>query len=420
MTQALADAFATGIAEHPEDWHGAASWSGYLDPGENPVSMDSDSGNPDNKDPDNARQDSEKRTPARICIVCPYSWTRRAASSSTSVTWPNTSSAADTRSPRSPPRNADTAAAVRRLGGPRGPGADNGSVARLSFGFRQAGCAPAARRHLRRDPHPRAGLALARPARALGRAGPHRRHLPHLQPALPGHGRRVLILQAALEKISARIAVSEYARRTLVEHLGGDAVVIPNGVDVDFFARAKPKSEWQGGTLGFIGRIDEPRKGLPVLTKALPKILAERPGTRLLVAGMTRRRPSSPCPPRCARASNSSGMVSDEDKARLLRSVDVYVAPNTGGESFGIILVEAMSAGASGAGLRPRRVRPGPRPGRGRRTLRQRGRGRPGRRGPSPARRPRAPASRARGSAHVRRASTGRPVGADIRLLTRR
>lgn len=40
------------------------------------------------------------------------------------------------------------------------------------------------------------------------------------------------------------------------------------------------------------------------------------------------------------------GMVSDEDKARLLRSVDVYVAPNTGGESFGIILVEAMSAGA--------------------------------------------------------------------------
>lgn len=39
-------------------------------------------------------------------------------------------------------------------------------------------------------------------------------------------------------------------------------------------------------------------------------------------------------------------MISDEDKARLLRSVDLYVAPNTGGESFGIILVEAMSAGA--------------------------------------------------------------------------
>ncbi|MGH3323883.1 MAG: glycosyltransferase family 4 protein, partial [Streptomyces sp.] len=61
------------------------------------------------------------------------------------------------------------------------------------------------------------------------------------------------ILQPALEKISARIAVSEYARRTLVEHLGGDAVVIPNGVDVGFFAGAEPKAEWQGGTIGFIG-----------------------------------------------------------------------------------------------------------------------------------------------------------------------
>lgn len=56
------------------------------------------------------------------------------------------------------------------------------------------------------------------------------------------------ILQPALEKISARIAVSEYARRTLVEHLGGDAVTIPNGVDVGFFADAEPKEEWQGGS----------------------------------------------------------------------------------------------------------------------------------------------------------------------------
>ncbi|QIY94723.2 glycosyltransferase family 4 protein [Streptomyces sp. S1D4-11] len=155
------------------------------------------------------------------------------------------------------------------------------------------------------------------------------------------------ILQAALEKISARIAVSEYARRTLVEHLGGDAVVIPNGVDVDFFARAKPKPEWQGDTLGFIGRIDEPRKGLPVLMKALPKILAERPGTRLLVAGRGDEEEAVESLPAEMRSRvEFLGMVSDEDKARFLRSVDVYVAPNTGGESFGIILVEAMSAGA--------------------------------------------------------------------------
>ncbi|MEC4015586.1 glycosyltransferase family 4 protein [Streptomyces sp. H27-D2] len=155
------------------------------------------------------------------------------------------------------------------------------------------------------------------------------------------------ILQPALEKISARIAVSEYARRTLVEHLGGDAVVIPNGVDVGFFDRAEPKAEWQGGTIGFIGRIDEPRKGLPTLIKALPKILADRPGSRLLVAGPGDEEEAVATLPKELRERvEFLGMVSDEDKARLLRSVDLYIAPNTGGESFGIILVEAMSAGA--------------------------------------------------------------------------
>jgi phosphatidylinositol alpha-mannosyltransferase len=155
------------------------------------------------------------------------------------------------------------------------------------------------------------------------------------------------ILQPALEKISARIAVSEYARRTLVEHLGGDAVTIPNGVDVGFFARAEPKPEWQGGTIGFIGRIDEPRKGLPVLMKALPKIIEALPETRLLVAGRGDEAEAVDGLPAAARERvEFLGMISDEDKARLLRSVDLYVAPNTGGESFGIILVEAMSAGA--------------------------------------------------------------------------
>jgi phosphatidylinositol alpha-mannosyltransferase len=156
------------------------------------------------------------------------------------------------------------------------------------------------------------------------------------------------ILQPALEKISARIAVSEYARRTLVEHLGGDAVVIPNGVDVGFFARAEPEPEWQGGTIGFIGRIDEPRKGLPVLMKALPRILRELPGTRVLIAGRGDTEEALEHLPDESLRDRVEflGMVSDEDKARLLRSVDLYVAPNTGGESFGIILVEAMSASA--------------------------------------------------------------------------
>ncbi|WP_042389986.1 glycosyltransferase family 4 protein [Streptacidiphilus melanogenes] len=155
------------------------------------------------------------------------------------------------------------------------------------------------------------------------------------------------ILQPALEKISARIAVSEYARTTLVEHLGGDAVVIPNGVDVDFFASAEPRAEWQGDTIGFVGRINEPRKGLPTLLDALPTILASRPQVRLLVAGKGDEEEAvKDLPPEVRERITFLGMVSDEEKARLLRSVDVYVAPNTGGESFGIILVEALSARA--------------------------------------------------------------------------
>jgi phosphatidylinositol alpha-mannosyltransferase len=160
------------------------------------------------------------------------------------------------------------------------------------------------------------------------------------------------ILQPTLEKISARIAVSEYARRTLVEHLGGDAVVIPNGVDVDFYSRAEPNPAWQtrpgeGGTLLFVGRIDEQRKGLLTLLEAFPAIAAARPGVRLLVAGRGDEEEAAKQLPEDVRGQvEFLGMVSDEDKARLFRSVDVYVAPNLGGESFGIILVEAMSAGA--------------------------------------------------------------------------
>ncbi len=157
------------------------------------------------------------------------------------------------------------------------------------------------------------------------------------------------ILQPALEKISARIAVSEHARRTLVEHLGGDAVVIPNGVDVDFFARAKPRPEWSSpdGVIGFIGRLDEPRKGLPTLLAAFTELTATRPKTRLLVAGRGgAEQAAADLPPSARERVRFLGQVDDEDKARLLRGVDLYVAPNLGGESFGIILVEAMSAGA--------------------------------------------------------------------------
>ena len=158
------------------------------------------------------------------------------------------------------------------------------------------------------------------------------------------------ILRPSLEKITARIAVSEDARRTVVEHIGGDAVVIPNGVYVDRFAQASPRPSWQGTperpTVAFVGRIDEPRKGLPVLAAAVPAVLARRPGTRFLVLGRGDGDEAlEELPKQYRSAIELLGPLGDGDKAALLRSVDVYVAPHTGGESFGIVLVEAMSAG---------------------------------------------------------------------------
>jgi phosphatidyl-myo-inositol alpha-mannosyltransferase len=158
------------------------------------------------------------------------------------------------------------------------------------------------------------------------------------------------LLQLVVEKITARIAVSEPARKMQVEHLGGGAVEIPNGVAVARFAGAEPLPGWpgEGGALGFLGRFTEPRKGFAVLGTAFAALAAERPGLRLLVAGPGDRADLyAGLPAELHGRVELLGLVSDADKARMLRSVDVYVAPNTGGESFGMILTEAMAAGAA-------------------------------------------------------------------------
>ncbi len=156
------------------------------------------------------------------------------------------------------------------------------------------------------------------------------------------------ILQTAVEKIDARIAVSEKARQTVVEHLGGDAVLIPNGVTCKHFASGSPLPGYprEGGTMLFLGRIDEDRKGLDVLLGAMPEIVAQRPDVQLLVAGpgdveYVRRHLA----PTIRDNVVVLGLISDADKVSAFKSVDMYVAPNTGGESFGIVLLESMAAG---------------------------------------------------------------------------
>jgi phosphatidylinositol alpha-mannosyltransferase len=158
------------------------------------------------------------------------------------------------------------------------------------------------------------------------------------------------VLRPSLEKIDARIAVSEYSRVTQVSHVGGEPVVIPNGLYVDRFALAEPRPDWRGrdGTLAFVGRLGEPRKGFALLARAFSEAVRTHPGLRLLVVGggdvdEARDLVDGPARDRVS----FLGQASDEDKAAALRTADVYVAPNTGGESFGIVLVEAMAAGAT-------------------------------------------------------------------------
>ncbi|MEO3772653.1 glycosyltransferase family 4 protein [Micromonospora sp. B9E7] len=163
------------------------------------------------------------------------------------------------------------------------------------------------------------------------------------------------VLQIVLERITARIAVSALARKVQVEHMDGGAVEIPNGVAVAKFADAEPLPGWPGecapgtgGTLGFLGRFTEARKGFPVLRDAFVALAATRPGLRLLVAG-----PGDPddlydqFPADLHERVTFLGLVTEPDKARMLRSVHLYVAPNTGGESFGMILTEALAAGTT-------------------------------------------------------------------------
>jgi phosphatidylinositol alpha-mannosyltransferase len=154
-----------------------------------------------------------------------------------------------------------------------------------------------------------------------------------------------------LERISGRIAVSDFARRVQVEHLGGDAVIIPNGVHVAAFAEGPTLPGHvrgvDGPTIGFLGRFDEPRKGLPVLLEAMHTVLRRHPGAQLLIAGRGDAEEVRELIGEDLRASVALlGELSEEDKGAFLRSVDVYCAPNLLGESFGVILIEALAAGA--------------------------------------------------------------------------
>jgi phosphatidyl-myo-inositol alpha-mannosyltransferase len=126
-----------------------------------------------------------------------------------------------------------------------------------------------------------------------------------------------------------------------------DAVIIPNGIYANRYTDGKSLDKWSGNTIGFIGRFEEPRKGLSVLVDALPVISRFAPDVRVLVAG-----PGDPAEviesidPQLRHRFEFLGKITEVEKADFMSSVALYVAPNTGGESFGIILAEALAGGA--------------------------------------------------------------------------
>ena len=157
------------------------------------------------------------------------------------------------------------------------------------------------------------------------------------------------ILEPIVEKLTARIAVSELARSTLKDHFDTDAVVIPNGIDGQKYANAPITKEFSGpNTIGFMGRFEEPRKGLQVLIDSLAIVARFVPDVKYLIAG-----PGDSdefvknLNPQLQNRITFIGRLSDRQKESFLKSVEIYVAPNTGGESFGIILTEALSAGTA-------------------------------------------------------------------------
>jgi phosphatidyl-myo-inositol alpha-mannosyltransferase len=155
------------------------------------------------------------------------------------------------------------------------------------------------------------------------------------------------VLRPWHEKIVGRIAVSDVARRWQMEALGSDAVEIPNGVDVGSLASAAPLDGYPrpGKTVLFLGRYDESRKGMSVLLDALPRVVERFGDVQLLIVGHGDEDELRGQAGELMRYIRFLGLVDDAGKASAMRSADVYCAPNIGGESFGVVLVEAMAAG---------------------------------------------------------------------------
>ncbi len=159
------------------------------------------------------------------------------------------------------------------------------------------------------------------------------------------------LVRRAARRLAARLAVSRAAVSYHAGVLGlpaGSFREVPNGVDVERFASASPLDDLidERPTLLFVGRL-EPRKGVEELLHAFVQLKSRRADLRLLVVGdgPERDRCQALLPSRLHPAVTFFGRVPPDELPGIFASADVLVAPSRGGESFGIVLLEAMAAG---------------------------------------------------------------------------
>jgi phosphatidyl-myo-inositol alpha-mannosyltransferase len=163
-----------------------------------------------------------------------------------------------------------------------------------------------------------------------------------------------LPLDRMMHRLSARVAVSVDAREWVNRYFPGDYHVIPDGVDVTRFSdrAVLPVERYDDGrpNVLFVGRL-EPRKGFPVLLDAWHLVQRAVPKARLLVAGRFDEAERQQWAREVARRQLDDvelvGCVSERDLPRYYRTAQVFCAPSTGYEALGIVLLEAMAAGAA-------------------------------------------------------------------------
>jgi phosphatidylinositol alpha-mannosyltransferase len=153
------------------------------------------------------------------------------------------------------------------------------------------------------------------------------------------------VLHRVARRVSVRIAVSRVAQRAAGERVGGGFEIVPNGIDVERFRAAEPADLGPGTKLLFVGRLDE-RKGFRTAVAAFASLAAERPDLRLIVVGDGPQRDAvAALAPAIRRLVTMLGAIANVDLPPFAAACDLYLGTAVGGESFGVVLVEAMAAG---------------------------------------------------------------------------